>query len=160
MGLEIPLTSFFFRVSLIPSKEFENYRERTQQPNSKVALFDYLMRTAHLNRINKGKISYNILKEYWFINNMVFYTKKNFFMLEKFNEIISQIKSSGLMNHWVTTEIEGERKNSKAGPKQLKLEHLEGVFEVWLIGLCVAVFGFVMEKVSFVVKRRVMKNNK
>jgi hypothetical protein len=113
------------------------------------------MRTAHLNKINKGKVSYNILKEYWFINNMVFYTKKNFFMLGKFNEIISQMKSSGLMNHWVVAEIEEERKmNSKAGPKKLKLEHLEGVFEVWLIGLCVAVFGFVIEKVSFVVKRK------
>lgn len=74
-------------------------------------------------------------------------------MVEKFNEIISQLKSSGLINYWVSIETESGRKvELLSGSSRLNFKHLEGVFELLAFGLLLGAFCFVCEKVLFVIK--------
>jgi hypothetical protein len=147
--------SIFRRTTSFAKKDFEKYRLKTLEANSNTAVFDYLMKILYINKVNDKKISYNILKEYWFINNIVFYTKKNFYMIKKFNVIISRLKSNGLINYWMSQETEIARKaRGESGLEVLKIKHLEGVFEVFFIGLILAFLCFMIEKTIFLIKSK------
>lgn len=111
-----------------------------------MAVFDYLMRTLYTNQQNKNKFTYKILKEYWFINNMVFYMRKNFYLLQEFDRISGRLAASGLIDYWVSNYVDVHMKPAqKPAPKGLQLEQLQGIFEVWMGGMVVSLFSFVAE---------------
>lgn len=134
------------RVTFFHRDDFEANRQKTLQPSSKMAVFDYLMRTLYTNQQNQNKFTYRILKEYWFINNMVFYMRKNFYLLHEFDKISGRLAASGLIDHWVSDHVDVHIKPiQKLHPKTLKLQQMQGIFEVWMGGLIIALFSFLAE---------------
>jgi hypothetical protein len=77
---------------------------------------------------------------------IVIYTQKNFYLLEEINEGIMQIMAAGLTDVWQYndrkhTEIESSRE------KVIKLSHLIGCFQLFVMGLIIAVIVFILEVV-------------
>lgn len=119
--------------------DFDGYRKKTLEPFSKSAVFDYMMRTLYANHLNHKNFAYSILKEYWFINNIVMYMQKDFYLVDDFNEIISRLTSSGLISYWVSNEIRLKEKTTESSlPMGLNVSQMQGIFEVWLYGLMVS----------------------
>lgn len=129
------------------------YRQKTLDPHSKCAVFDYLMRLSYKNKQNYKNFKYTTLNEYWFMNNIVIYTKKNFYLLKEINKIISTLKSNGLINHWVAEQTVLDMKVSRSsGPNSLNLTQLQGIFEVWIYGIIVSITCLLLENIFHKIK--------
>lgn len=125
-----------------------------------MAVFDYLMRTLYTNQQNQNNFTYKILKEYWFINNMVFYMRKNFYLLNEFDRISGRLSASGLIDHWVSNHVHVNFKPiHKTEPSGIQFEQLQGIFEVWMGGLIMSLFSFVVELVIAKLKNCILKKN-
>lgn len=131
---------------MFPITDFEKKRRTTFDPYSKSAVIDYLMRIRYTNKLNYKNFTYTVLKECWFINNMVMYTKKNFFLIDEFDVAIRRLKSSGLINYWVDkfTRLE-DLKVKETVEETLSLEQLQGVFEIFIYGLIISIACFLGE---------------
>lgn len=126
-----------------------------------MAVFDYWMRTLYTNQQNQNKFTYRILKEHWFINNMVFYMRKNFYLLEEFDEISGRLAASGLIDHWVSNHVDVHVKPmQKQQPKGLKFGQLQGLFEVWMVGLIISMILFAVELIFAKIKKYISLNRK
>lgn len=130
--------------------QFDEYRQKTLDADSKVAVFDHMIRTLYMNQQNHKQFTYKILDDYWFINNIVIYFRKNFYLATEFDEIISRLTASGLVNHWFSQYIAKSMKGqSKSGPSSLKLLQLKGIFEVLVYGLVFSLACFTLEILLF-----------
>lgn len=154
------ISSINLRVTFFHRDEFETNRQRTLQPSSKIAVFDYLMRTLYTNQQNQNKFTYTILNEHWFINNMVFYMRKNFYLLKEFDRISGELAASGLIDHWVSNHVHVSMKRTqKPEPSGLKFGQLQGIFEVWVVGMIMSLFWFVVELTIAKLKNCLWKTN-
>lgn len=105
-----------------------------------------MMRVLYANQLNHKQFAYTILKEYWFINNIVMYMQKDFYLVDDFNEIISRLTSSGLINYWVSNEIRLKEKTAEVYlPMGLNIFQMQGIFEIWLYGLILSSICAILE---------------
>jgi hypothetical protein len=85
------------------------------------------------------------------IDPIVFYTVKDFFLLDAINQKLDMIKASGLVEFWNSQAI--DRKSSKINfensPKVFTLNQFTGSFQVLLYGLSVSLAVFVVECLKF-----------
>lgn len=77
--------------------------------------------------------------------SVVIYTPKNFYLLEKINEKISQFSASGLLLHWHIYDRKINPVDNSNEPKKLNMHHLEGMFQIWFFGCFVSTLVFAIE---------------
>lgn len=72
------------------------------------------------------------------------YMRKNFYLVDEFDKVISRLTSSGLINYWVSQHTAFA---AKSAPKSatLNLRQLTGVFEILFFGLLVSFVCFLIE---------------
>lgn len=77
----------------------------------------------------------------------VFYTKKDFYLLDELNKKINMLKTSGLINFWGSENFKQTKLNSKGQkqPKVLTLNQLKGSFYILLIGFVSSFLCFSFE---------------
>lgn len=133
------------KIYTFPLGEFGKYREKTLKKGSKVAMFDYRQRVRYLNKLNYKKFTYKIINENFMLNQIIFCTRKDFPMIENFNEIISRMHSSGLIRKWITDKVDYEKVKPDNLPKKLNISHLEGTFKILIYGWIVGFSCFCIE---------------
>lgn len=99
------------------------------------------------------KRSFKILREQWITNFIVFYTPKNFYLLNELNDYVDLLLSSGIMNRIISTYLDNESKFFKAklenfGPTGLSMANLQSAFNLWLYGIGVAALVAVLEALT------------
>jgi hypothetical protein len=99
---------------------------------------------------NGKTLNFKICKEVFLTIPMVMYTAKDFYLLDAMNEKIENLKSAGLVNFWLSQDIDEKISKVKAViyPKVLTFVHLKGTFYILFIGFSVSFFAFVLELVS------------
>lgn len=97
-----------------------------------------------------NEIGLKILKQNLYTSSIVFYTRKDYFLTDKFNKYISRMVESGLTKYWHFKEFDKNlwRLKKSKSPKQIKLSHLDGIFKIWLFGLAISCIAFIIEKCS------------
>lgn len=107
-----------------------------------------LMRTFYQNRL---KSPMHICKEVFMTIPEVFYTKKDFYLLDELNRKIEMMKASGLIEFWSSQNINKNIMNVKetAQPKVLGLSQLKGCFYILFIGLGISSLVFLCEFLIF-----------
>jgi hypothetical protein len=82
----------------------------------------------------------------------VIYAKKDFYLLDRINEKIYNLKTSGLINYWEIQSTRRKTLKKTKHPKVLTLSRLIGSFYVllfgWLMSFIVFVVEFVFSKVN------------
>jgi hypothetical protein len=98
----------------------------------------------------KKTLNFKICKEVFLTIPMVMYTVKDFYLLEAMNEKIENLKSAGLVNFWLSQDIDEKISKVKAViyPKVLTFVHLKGTFYILFIGFSVSFVVFVLELIS------------
>jgi hypothetical protein len=89
--------------------------------------------------------------------NIVMYFPKSSYLSETFSKKLSELSTAGIVNYWIKKYADMRFLNIKTvnyQQKKLNLEKLAGVFNIWLIGLAVGLFAFIVE-VCFEIKKRV-----
>jgi hypothetical protein len=109
-----------------------------------------LLKILYHNQISERRFRLNICKEGFMTVPVVFYTVKDFYMLNEMNEKIEMFKASGLTNFWSHENIDIKFLNYKEdkSPKVFTLSQFAGAFKVLLFGLSVSFVVFVVENVK------------
>lgn len=148
LPVQILLIDIHFRREVIPLADVDAYVFKTLDSSFKGVVFNYYSIVSYKNFINRENFTLNILNEAFLTNQIVFYFSKNFYLVEKFNSKISQFKSIGLINFWMsqyTSSHELKSKTMKYVQTSLRIIHLEGVFLLLIYGLSFATIVFVIE---------------
>lgn len=75
--------------------------------------------------------------------------RKNFFLLDEFNNMIGKMISSGIIDHLTTKYIGSnvkDKNNEQFSPSQITMENLAGIFEVWAYCMFSSLIVFILEK--------------
>lgn len=150
--------NFFLRKNIFAFDELDKYRRKTLDPSFKGAVFDYLLEVLLINMQNRDKLK--ICKQHLLPVQSTFYTRQNFYLLEKINTFLGNSKSNGLIQHLMSNNLNLQQnidsKVESSGQSSLTLQHLRGQFDFLLIYLLVAFVVFVLEiLVKFVKKYKI-----
>jgi hypothetical protein len=86
--------------------------------------------------------TYSACKDDFTTISVVMYFRKNFYLTPEINEVISNLESGGLIEFWHKRSMSVFRLNSMTESNEaqkMTIEHLLGCFEVWAIGICIAI---------------------
>jgi hypothetical protein len=137
-----------FRSKLIKLTEMENIQMETLDPTFKGSVFTYLSIVLYSNAMNRNNFTLQICKETLLTNQIVFYFTKNFYLVHKFNELISSFKSAGIVDYFISKYIDvtlTPLKSTTQHPTKLTLENLKGIFQLLIYGLSISLGCFVIE---------------
>lgn len=102
----------------------------------------------YLNKLNQKNFTFNVCNEIIMTVPVVFYLHKNSFLTDILNEKIDDLKSSGLIDYWISKYLDPNYlhlKSSMQGPKILNFRELLGAFQLCSFGLFCATISFVIE---------------
>lgn len=123
-------------------------------PSTKGVFALSLQRILYANQNKSLDRRYKICKQPLFVMPFVIYTKKNFYLLNALNDKIGRLRSSGLIAYWRIEEENLRLFKSQKSNEALRLKHLGGCFQVWilgcLLGLTVVVFENMIAKVDLI----------
>jgi hypothetical protein len=109
----------------------------------KGAVFTYATFVLHSN--SKNQSNFKILTETFITYEMVFYSTKNFYLVEKFNEKIRELKASGIIEFIMSKYLKKGREQEADLRSCLKLDQLNGVFKMYFYCLLISSFVFLLE---------------
>ena len=102
-----------------------------------------------------------VCPEYLFTFQYGIYFRKNSFLQSIFNDKISILKSSGLIDFWARDFINSAFLNIKlqdASPRKLNISQLKGGFEVLLIGYGLGSFILLCEVMAKRLRFKMLQN--
>jgi hypothetical protein len=133
----------------VTPKEMAFYREKKvpNDPNFKGIYEESLHKLRYMNQLQPLTLRKKICKEVFMIIPEVIYTKKDFFLLDEFNNKIETVKAAGLIMYWKERYIQEHKLNEKEtkSPKTLTLNHFKGCFGILGLGTAIALFVFICE---------------
>lgn len=83
------------------------------------------------------------LDEYLMIFPVVIYTRRDFHLLWVLNEKIDSLNAAGLIEYWSLSK--NLRFKEDEFPQKLSLDHLQGCFEILILGILISFTVFVCE---------------
>lgn len=101
------------------------------------------------NQMNYKNFTFRILPEKIFAMPVAMYLQKNHFLVKDFEEVVSKLHSSGLVNYWIGKYLNPMYLNyqsNSVNKKAMTFEQISGIFFVWLGSCCVSIICFFTEK--------------
>jgi hypothetical protein len=108
------------------------------------------------NSLTHKEFVLNICKEQLMTVNIVMYFPKNSYFRETFSQKLSELSTAGIVQYWAKKFADPRFLNIKVGSSEqqkLSIEKLSGVFNIWMIGLAVGLFAFLVEMFSGKIKK-------
>lgn len=146
---------------VVNSTTIELRKRQTVEPTFKGAVTSSIEQILYFNKMNYKNMTLTVCKEYLFTFQYGIYFRKNSYLEEVFNNKISILKSSGLIDFWASDYISSKFLNIKlrdASPRKLSIEQLMGGFEVLFIGFSVGSAILLCELVSKCLRLRRLQN--
>lgn len=142
-----------FRLKVIKYDDINELNRKTLSSTFKGAVFNYLTQVLYLNKLNHKSFTYVICREHFLLNPITVYFRKSFYLTDDVNELISMLHANGLIDHWISDYADSKylmfsQHSSKQEPERLSINHLKGIFIVWLVGISIASFTFLIEILS------------
>lgn len=108
------------------------------------------------NLINEKNFTLRICAESMHSTLLTFYFTKNFYLVNEFNELISNFQSAGLIGYVMSKYVgmSSATKIEKQPPSALTYENIEGFFELFYYGLGLSIVIFILESILGLIKRR------
>lgn len=101
-----------------------------------------------LNQNNEYNFTFNFCKERVVGISIVMYFRKDFYLIPAINSVIRNLVSSGIVEHlhkkYLDEEKLSARKTSER-PKNLKIDHVLGIFQILASGVLLSFICFVVE---------------
>ena len=114
-----------------------------------------------LNSDQTYNITFNVLKgEVFATLSVVMYHRKNFFIASAINEVIQKLQSAGIIKYWHYSYLSGLKKKRDVDSRRpLNMDHLRGVFEIFVGGMTTAltllICELIFEKITFIRRKTV-----
>lgn len=133
---------------IVPNNETSFYRMKTLNSRFNGAFLDYLTKILYENEINHKKYHFKFCEESVMSSFTVAYMRKNHFLSHEINQKIDNLKSNGLLGHWIDKYMRNKRGGGisvTCQPTKMSLESLLGAFDVLGYGLLISTLGFILE---------------
>lgn len=130
--------------------------EATVDPNYDGVVTWSIERVAYFNKVNSKNLTLTVCKEFLFTFQYGIYFQKNSYLAKAFNEKLSLMKSSGLIDFWASDYIKSEFLHSAhdaSPPQKLNLNQMSGGFQILFIGYGI---GFILIVCELSTRRRNM----
>lgn len=125
-------------------------------PKLQMAFLGAIDTVRYLNKINYYNFPLNICPQSLLTRQHGIYFPKHSFLTKMFDEKLSFILESGLLEHWMSGHVEKSnsqrRQERTKDPIKLSFDHLLSAFEILLFGLCLAAVTFTFEIISIYIK--------
>lgn len=148
--------SRIYQRKVVIQSEQELPYSREVDETLKAAFMTPLTNVINRNEMSRGKLSLRVCKEIVSVMSIVMYMQKGFYLKDTFNDLLLSFDAMGLLSHWYEHYAQKRFLNvntGNSGPKKMNLEHLFGVFNVLLIGHCIAVLIFLFEHLIAQIKK-------
>lgn len=133
---------------IYPISDIRKRRMLTLDSAFKGVIFNYLPQVIYNNQKNYNNYTFSVCKENFITSPMVFYFKKNHFLVEEINEKLDLLIMNGVVGHF-TQKYADPRflkvHDSSGEAKVLTLKHFKGAFQLLLFPLAVATSVFCIE---------------
>jgi hypothetical protein len=136
------------RTEFVESKDTAAIIGRLSRDKSfKAAYLESISKILYRSQRGDIKMDLKICKEIFMANPIVFYTIKDFFLLDAMNEKLEIIKASGLIEFWSHQVIDRKNLNVKiySSREVFTVNQFLGPFQILLCGLSVSLVIFVAE---------------
>ena len=119
----------------------------TLNPNFKGAVFSYESQTLYLNQINRKNFTYTLSKQHFMSSSLVFYFRKDHYIVPKVNEIIDYMLTHGIIDYITSKYADKRYLKSKpdGGRKVLEINRLYGAIEIYFLCTFISFLIFLME---------------
>ena len=139
------------RREVVNSSIIEFKKRATLNPYYNCAVTSSIEQVLYYNKMNYRNSTLTVCLETLFTFQYGIYYRKNSYLKSLFDEKISVMKSSGLINFWASDFIDIKYLNIKLSeetPRKLNIEQLKGGFEVLYIGVVIGLVIFLCEILS------------
>lgn len=109
------------------------------------------------NQKNYKSFVLQTCKEQVLTVNIVMYFQKNFYLKEEIDKMLSQFGTAGILEHWIQKFADQRFYNVKTlqtGAKRLQIQHLFGIFNLWLFGCGIGLIIFLGEISMSLINKR------
>lgn len=100
------------------------------------------------NQRNTFNFSFISCKEKFASLSVVFYYRKNYFLIKAIDDVLGRLKSGGLIDHVQLTYLDKrflKPQDTQTGPRKLTFTQLSGPFQIWACGCVFASVCFLIE---------------
>lgn len=143
---------------IIKLDQVEHYSLMTLDDNFKGVVFQYITAALYRNQRNFKNFTLKICTEPLMTNHLIFYFRKDFYLIDEVNERIGIMKSSGIVEYFISKYADKKFKqvsSDSTGPSKLELHHFIGVYQMWSFGLALSFLTFLVElTIARLTKRR------
>lgn len=141
---------------IVTHEESLDLMHKFNDPQLQMAFLGAIDTVRYLNKINYYNFSLNICPQSLLIRQHGIYFPKHSFLTKMFDEKLSFLLESGLLEHWMSKHVEKSNvqrcQERTKDPIKLSFDHLLSAFEILLFGLCLAAFTFTFEIISIYIK--------
>lgn len=133
-----------------------SYAMLTLNSSFKGVVFNYMSAILYENLINQKNFTLRICEETVQTNLFPFYFTKNFYLVNKFNELISNFQAAGLIGHVMSKYVGMNLMSSieKQPPSALSYHNIEGFFNLFFFGCALSFVSFISEIIFRTFKQR------
>lgn len=147
------LTEFeFYKLRVVyPNIEIHEKRLLTLNPSFKGVVFNYLTQIIYHNQQNINNFTLTVCKEYFNTSPIVFYFRKNHYLVDEVNDHLDLLLMNGMVNFFSHKYADPRFlsfKKPSGERKVLNLTHFRGAFHLHLMLLAASVLVFCVEVVS------------
>jgi len=135
----------------------------TLNPNFKGAVFSYESQTLYLNQINRKNFTYTLSKQHFMTSSLVFYFRKDHYLVPKVNEILDYMMAHGIID-CITSKYADKRflkSKPDGGRKVLEINRLYGAIEIYFLCTSISFLIFIIELATklkrFVSRKKIKK---
>lgn len=159
---------FYDRRKVVKFDDYPMLREKTLNPFFKGGVIQPLLEVIYLNQQNYKNFTYNVLREYLFDIQIVYYFPKNSYLVDALNEKMGILKSAGLVNRIMERYIDRgyvKMNQDHVGARSMNISQLSGSFEMLIIGYCSGIVIFIIELIidrtkAIMEKRKIANKSK
>lgn len=139
------------------------YKLTNQLPNNpglNYAVIRQSMKVKYTNLKLSRRMRQTICKEIFASAPTVFYTQKNFVLLEEMNDKIELLKSAGLMEYWDLKYNDNSFVDVKQQSIPLDMRHVKSSFVILVLGSLLSLILILIEKVTWKKRKKLEKRLK
>jgi hypothetical protein len=114
----------------------------------KTAVIGPISEVIYSNKINSKNFTYRVLPQVVLNVPVALFLPKYHYLTNEIERCVNILHAAGLIEFWIAEHLDEKYLKPKiedASPKVLELEHLKGIFYVWLGGCTISILIFLIE---------------
>lgn len=139
---------FQSRRIIIPPDDLKIIMNKTLDTEFKGGLMITLSQVLYKNQVHQQSFQYQVCKEFYSMVPVTMYFPKYHYLVETINRKLELFSAAGLIGFWASFHMDMKYLNFKwthSGPKKINMNHLSGIFQIWLFGLGISFLSLVLE---------------